>query len=227
MKVSRWKKWWSMFAEVPVIHTSSPYNEELSVVIRYGRYQLCTANAIYSYGDLYDNFSQAFRQMDWEDRKTEEVLLLGLGLASIPYMLEKKFDKNFHYTAVEIDPVVLQLANTFVLPEIKSPVDAYIADAEIFVATCMDTFDLICMDVFQDDQVPESFESTEFLEVLKGCLTETGTVLFNRLATTAEDRKKSTRYFETVFKAVFPQAVQLDTGGNYMLVSDGQALKKV
>ena len=61
-------------------------------------------------------------------------------------MLERKFDKRFHYTAVEIDPVIVQLAETYVLQDLKSNVLVYQADAEIYVATCMETFDLICMD---------------------------------------------------------------------------------
>ncbi len=226
MKITWWQKLLSQFSDVPVVHTSSPYNEALSVVIRYGRYQLCTANAIYSYGDLYDNFSQVFRQLDWEKFEARNVLLLGLGLASIPYMLEKKFHKSFDYTAVEIDPVILQLANTFVLPEIKSPLTAYNTDAAVFVATCTDTYDLICMDIFQDDQVPEYFESPEFLESLKECLSDSGVLLFNRLATTAADREQSVQYFEETFKSIFPGAIWLDTGGNYMLVNEGSFLKQ-
>ncbi|MDP5000058.1 MAG: hypothetical protein NWQ41_13920 [Saprospiraceae bacterium] len=226
MQISWWQRWWSRIADVPVVRASSPFNEELTVVIRNGRFQLCTANAIYSYGDLYDNFSQTFAQLDWELLEGTEVLLLGLGLGSIPYMLERKFDKRFHYTAVEIDPVIVQLAETYVLPDLESKVLVYQADAEIYAATCMETFDLICMDVFQDDQVPERFESAAFLLQLKKCLSASGVLLFNRLATTLADRSRSLEYFEKVFLEVFPKGIRLDTGGNYVLISDGSALKK-
>ncbi len=226
MKIPWWQRWWSRVADVPVVHTSSPFNETLTVVIRNGRYQLCTANAIYSYGDLYDNFAQAFERLDWEVLGVEEVLLLGLGLGSIPFMLEHKFGKDLRYTAVEIDPVVLELAHTYVLQGLKSPVMAYQADAGIYVETCMDNFNLICMDVFQDDQVPERFESPDFLLQLKDCLSATGVLLFNRLATTSEDRTRSDAYFKDVFLPIFPEGVRLDTGGNYVLVSDWAVLKK-
>jgi spermidine synthase len=139
-------------------------------------------------------------------------------------MLEKIFDREFYYTAVEIDEAVIELASKYALPEIASPVELICADALAYVDQRPATFDLICMDVFLDDNVPESFEQQAFLQGLKGMLNPKGLLLYNRLAATEKDKKGSIAFFEDRFQVVFPEGAYLDVGGNYMLVNDGEWL---
>jgi spermidine synthase len=200
---------------------SSDHNPHLYVSLSNGRYQLCTAHAIYSFEDRYDNYRKAFTRIDLEQLPGKEVLLLGLGLGSIPIMLEKIFDQELYYTAVEIDEAVIELASKYALPDIMSPVELICTDALVYAAQQPANFDLICMDVFLDDVVPESFEKSLFLENLKAMLNPKGLLLFNRLAATAKDKKDSEQFFEESFLPVFPEGAYLDVGGNYMLLNDG------
>ena len=108
----------SYIKDIPIVSTSSEYNEILDLYLVKGRYQLCTENAIYSYGDKYDNFANAFKQIDLD--KVNDVLILGLGLASIPYILETIHQKAFNYTGVEIDDEVIYLASKYVIDDLKS-----------------------------------------------------------------------------------------------------------
>ena len=197
----------------------------MHIVLRNGQYQLCTANAIYSYGDLYDNFSKAFKQIDLEKLKIENVLILGFGLGSIPLMLEKMFKKNYHYTAVEIDAEVLRLANTYILPEIKSNIEFQVLDAHTYTMFTDEKFDMICMDVFLDDAVPTELEQDDFLHNLKNMLTENGILLFNKLAYERKDKKEADFFFKNHFKRVFTEGVYLDVQGNYILLNRGDILK--
>ncbi len=217
MQISRWKKYLSYLWEVPLEQTSSPYNETLSVCLRRGRRQLCTANAIYSYDDLYDNFTKAFHRLRPERRSIENVLLLGLGLGSIPYTLERVFRQNYHYTAVEIDEAIVDLANRYTLQYLQSSIEIICADAQAYIAQSEATFDLICMDVFQDDQIPENFEHLNFLQALKERLRPKGWLLYNRLSLTQEDQEKTKTYFESTFRTVFPEGAYLDVDSNWIL----------
>jgi len=219
MRINTWKKWLSYLWEIPVERVSSSYNEVLSVHLKNGRYQLCTANAIYSYDDLYDNFTRAFRKLNIEQRNIEEVLLLGLGLGSIPYTLEETFQQHYHYTAVEIDEAVIELAHRYTLQFLQSGIDIVAADAQAFIAQTTRTFDLICMDIFQDDEIPENFEELAFLEQIKECLRPDGWLLYNRLSLTKEDEEKSRTFFEQTFRKVFPQATYLDVNTNWVLLN--------
>ena len=218
MTIPTWKKYLSYFFELHIESAPSEINPHLYVSLSRGRYQLSTANAIYSFADLYDNFTLTFQQIDLPTT-TKEVLILGFGLGSIPYMLEKKFDKAYQYTAVEIDENVLYLANKYTLPELSSPITMMPADAFAFVHYCHDRFDLICMDVFLDDRVPDNFETEYFLRQLSHLLNPDGILLFNKLAANKKDRVQAAQFLE-LFKSVFPNGTYLDVNGNWMLIND-------
>ncbi|HHG85971.1 MAG TPA: hypothetical protein ENJ82_14585 [Bacteroidetes bacterium] len=220
-----WKRLMSFMMEWHIESTSSPYNPHLYVSLVNGRYQLSTANAIYSYGDLYDNFLEAFAQMDLETADFQSVLLLGLGLGSIPTILENIHNKQYQYTAVEIDEEVIYLASKYTLPELASPMQVICADAALYCAQCKDTFDLIAIDIFLDDMIPDTFQQTPFLENTKKLLTDKGVLIYNHLAYTKEDKKQAKDFFEDTFKVVFPKAQILQTNGNRMMISNGRFLK--
>ncbi len=226
MKQPLWKRWLSYIREIPIETSESEHNPFLNIVLKNGQYQLCTANAIYSYGDLYDNFSKAFKQIDIDRLPINNVLILGFGLGSIPLMLEKMFHKKYYYTAVEIDPEVLRLANTYVLPELKSGIEFQILDAYTYAVFCEEKFDMICMDVFLDDAVPTELEKDDFLNNLKDMLTENGVLLFNKLAFHKNDKKEALSFFQNHFKRVFTEGVYIDVQGNYILLNRGDVLKK-
>lgn len=223
MTIPTWKKYLSYFFEFHIESAPSEINPHLYVSLSRGRYQLSTANAIYSFADLYDNFTLTFQQIHLSDT-IQDVLILGFGLGSIPYMLEKKFDKDYHYTAVEIDENVLYLANKYTLPNLSSSIMMMPADAFAFAHYCHDTFDLICMDVFLDDIVPENFESEQYLEQLATLINPNGILLFNKLAVTEKDKMQAAQFFK-VFKQVFPKGDYLDVNGNWMLINDASFIK--
>jgi spermidine synthase len=211
MNVPHWKRWLSYLFELPLEQSGSPYNPVLEVSIKRGQFRLSTANAIYSYGD----------RMDWSKLPGQEVLLLGLGLGSIPYMLEKTYQKELYYTAVDIDEEVMRLADKYLLHTLKSPIEQVCADAAVFVAVSPDeTYDLICVDLFDDDRIPEEFAQPAFLEELSRILRPNGLILYNCLAFTPDERRESERFFNEVFRAVFPQAKALYVGDNLVLAGD-------
>lgn len=202
--------------------TSSDYNEYLEVGLVNGRLQLTAQEAIYSFGDYYLNFRKTFHRFDFIRLPREsEVLVLGLGLGSIPELLGELWELDYHFTAVEIDPVIVQLASDYSLPRMDCPVEVVNTDALIYLQSTTRTFDLICMDVFQDAHIPTEFSNTDFLELLQLRLRPGGAIIYNRLASTAKDRRLSKKYFDEVFSEVFAGASYLDTGGNYMLLNDG------
>ena len=219
MEIPKWKKWLSYLMEIHLESSSSEHNEELHISLNKGRLQLSTANAIYSYADKYENFFKTFEQIKL-DAKTEDVLILGFGLGSIPFMLETKFDKKYNYTGVELDEEVIYLASKYVLSSLQSDVLLVEADAINYMHQCTQTFDLICIDIFVDDQIPEVFLTTDFLTLVKDSLSERGIVIFNHLADRPSYEKKAKTYYNEVFLEVFPQGKYLQVLGNGMMVTD-------
>ncbi|MBC7884428.1 MAG: fused MFS/spermidine synthase [Saprospiraceae bacterium] len=215
----------SYLTEMHIESIESDYNEVLDVYLKHGRYQLCTANAIYSYADKYANFKDSFHMIDLDKEKIDSVLLLGFGLGSIPYMLEKKFNKKYTYTGVEIDESIIYLASKYVLDELKSDVELIQADAYLYIYQSLMKYDLICIDIFVDDKIPDVFLGLDFLNATAENLAENGFIMFNHLSNTKSDMEAAAAYFENVFKQVFHEGVCLDVRGNRMMISDGRVIK--
>ena len=226
MRQPFWKRWLSHFVEQHIESAPSEINPHLYVSLSRGRYQLCTANAIYSFEDLYDNFRLTFDVFDFDRIRGGDVLLLGVGLGSVPQMLERNFDQQLHYTGVEIDENVLYLANKYVLHDLKSQLQMHVGDAWHFVESNSSKYDLVCMDVFVDDEVPDRLWSITFLEMLQGTLSDRGVLLYNCLARKSHDISKTRAFLLNEFLTVFPHGGYLDVRGNWMLVSDKTAVRQ-
>lgn len=218
MQQALWKRMLSHFVELHIESAPTDINPHLYVSLNRGRYQLSTANAIYSFEDLYTNFSRAFAQLNLNTYAIQEVLILGFGLGSIPTILEQNFQKNYRYTALELDEAVVYLANKYTLPQLVSPIEILCADAYAYVLQSEQQFDMICMDVFLDASTPSHFKSVDYLTALKALLAPNGLLLYNCLAVNEEDIAAAKDFFENQFLSVFPHASYLDVGGNWMLV---------
>lgn len=219
MKQPLWKRLLSYVKDVHIESATSIFNDELNVLFVKGQYQLVTTEAIYSYGNRYDNFFKAFKQINLEKENIQSVLLLGLGLGSIPFMLENFFKKDYSYTAVEIDDEIIYLASKYVLNYLDSDITTICTDAINYVQIDQNQYDFVAMDVFVSDYIPEEFETEEFLINLKERITPNGLLMFNRLYFFDNDKKKTEKYFNTTFKKVFPNGRYLNINGNWILLN--------
>lgn len=224
LNIPIWKKWLSYLSPQVLEFTSSEKNPELAVLLYRGRMQLLSGNAVYSWDDLYRNFNIAFKQLEVTKRDRADVLLLGLGLGSVPFILEKIYGRTYHYTAVEWDETVAELANRYTLSRLDSAVEVVIADAEVFVELCDEKFDMVIIDLFEDDLTPPQFRTREFLMHCAALLRPHGLLLFNCLHNLSHERSGTKRFFEQVFHAVFPAAHAIDTGGNWILCHENAGM---
>lgn len=213
------KKIISYFYPLTLEQTASEYNRLLEVQLSKGRYMLLTENAIYSYGDLYDNYGDSFKKMELPSHENVEVLVLGLGLGSIPQMLEQVWKKNYGYTCVEIDETVIQLAEKYVLKNLKSPIDIICGDALHWVEITEQQFDIICVDIFVDTATPIGFRQADFLEQCYNLLAENGVLLYNCLGYDEKDCHESERFYHQTFKKGIEKTALWKLRANYMLVA--------
>lgn len=213
------KKILSYLIDIQLDRASTPLNSKLELSLRQGRFYLTTENAVYSFGDLYDNFRQTFHRIDFSKNKIEKMLILGFGLGSVPYMLEQVFHQNIRCTGIEADGKIVEWANQHILPTLTSPTKLIHEDALIFIENNAEKFDLIVIDLFMDDLVPGQFETTDFLENIKVALSPNGLILFNRLADTPQALHDTQTFFDEKFKSIFPTASYLEIDGNWMLAN--------
>ena len=181
--------------------------------------QLSAAKSVYSFQDKYDNFGDCLKLINWRSFQVKKCLVLGFGLGSIPYILEKKLNQPaIHYVGVEKDESVVYLYEKYQADQINSRVQIVIADAFAFLQTTDEQFDLICMDVFLDDIIPEEMQSTDFLVALKNRLTDKGVLLYNRLDSSPQAFLDNKLFLPT-FKEVFRDGDMLKIKGNKLFTN--------
>lgn len=217
--IPRYKHYLSYLFELSLTRTSSAYNPYLEVLLSRGRTRLNTKVATYSFEDLYRNYNNAFTKLNIRQQRLDKVLLLGLGLGSVPMMLETKFGQSASYTAVEIDEVIIRLAQQYLPDSVKAALTVHCADAHTFVQTDGGSYDLIAMDIFIDLDTPSEFRSDEFVGILKKLLKRGGYLLYNTLTLTDALKTQSEAFFNQIFKKHFPDAMTFQTAGNLMLVA--------
>lgn len=207
----------SFLHDVLISKTSSPNNSVLEVVLSKGRYRLNTANATYSYEDLYDVFFKAFQRLAFQKRALKNVLVLGTGLGSVPLILQKKFGRKAHFVCVDIDNVVIDLAKQYLPSEVVKNTTFVVADAMAFViqaAQNKDVYDCIVVDLFIDDSTPAIFRSKPFLEQCKNLLPPKGMLLYNVLSNTKEHQKIGDHFWINYFLPIFPNSKVLESPSN-------------
>lgn len=142
-----------------------------------GKKVLDSENANYSYGSLQRLLEYGLSKIYFDSKS--EILLLGLGAGSIIHSLRKKFKHQGSITAVELDPVVIDLAKNEFEVTTLSDVNIIESDAYKFVQEKHQAFHLIIIDLFIDNKVPEQFYERDFWEHIFKNLKSKGTILFN------------------------------------------------
>jgi len=213
MNQPRWKKLLSYVYPFKIESTSSEFNEVLEVFLVKGRYQLCAERAIYSHQDLYKNFRHVFAGLPFDKLEGNKALVLGLGLGSVPEMLENMTSKQFEITAVEIDEEVVYLFHKYIQPSLKKPINIIVANATFFVASCSSKFDLIAIDVYDDVKIPEDFRTKTFIEKIERLLRPNGIAIYNEMVIEGEE------FYNSAWKAVFPDSTAIKVGQNNMLLN--------
>lgn len=156
---------------------TSRFNGKLEITIRNGKKVLDTDNTNYSYGTVQEVWKKTLRKIKIADFKT--VLLLGLGGGSVIDLLRNQYGFEGRITAVEIDPVIIEVADKEF--DIRSTRDTSILcdDAFRFVASNRRKFDLILVDIFLDRIMPENAMSQDFWDDLQKRLSAGGLIVFN------------------------------------------------
>lgn len=206
----------------PVIleKTSSPFNPVLEVILQEGRVLLHAAHVNYSFGGLHLAFADTFQEYGVYQRNIQQVLILGLGAGSVPYLLNSRI-KNLRMTGVEIDPEILRIGNKYFKLQDYTNLQAINADAEIYLQQTSDSWDLIIVDIFVDWKVPDFANHYDFLIRLKQSLSPMGLLIFNRMIFQDKTQLVNTT-FENTFSTIFPKYQKYHTLCNDMLLFENR-----
>ncbi len=215
MHTMRWAL--SFFARQRLERRSSGHHALLDVSIVRGRTVLDGATVNYSFGGLHEVFAQAFERLAIRRRDIRSVLVLGLGAGSVVHLLRRDHGVRAPITALEIDPVMVEIARKYFALDAWPNLEVITADAVEWVAKTDRRFDLVVVDLFHEAEVPPACRTRRFLETLRDRLAPGGLLAFNVVAGPAAARQ-SAREFSAVFEKTLQQARVLEVRGNLILV---------
>jgi spermidine synthase len=160
---------------------STGYNKYLEVLLNNGQYMLNAENVNYSFGSLHAIFKKTFQDINIEAINISNCLLLGLGGGSVINLLQKKHKLTFPLTAVEIDPEVIRLGKKYFDLDNYKKLTILNEDAFTFIKNNRFSYDLIIVDLYINNIVPEIFHSQQFITALKKASHGNTILLFNKM----------------------------------------------
>lgn len=111
----------------------------------------------------------------------ERVLVLGLGGGALSARMLADYP-GMSVDAVEIDPVVVDVARRFfALPE-DDRLDVHVMDARRWVQQTSERYDIIVVDCYYEDAIPFHLMTQEFFEELDAVLEPGGVVAYNLIS---------------------------------------------
>lgn len=176
MAKETWKRWLSYL--VPQTrYIESDVSGKLEVGWRDGKKVLDNGPVNYSYGGLQQVLNYGLDQISLASVRS--VLVLGMGGGSVIESLRTKYKYTYPIVAVEIDPVVIEIAEDEFGITKYNDLEVVCADAATFLEETEQNFDLIIVDLFIGQHVPERFYGKAFWQDIEKHTNKSGKILFN------------------------------------------------
>ncbi len=134
----------------------------------------------------------------------QKILIIGVGGGTLPTTLSSMFPAaEIH--AVEIDPAVIRVAGKYFDFKPGKKITVFEEDGRVFVKRAMNKgyrYDLVLLDAFDHEYIPEHLLTKEFLEEVKKTLLPGGVLAANTWSTSRLYDHESATY-ESVFGPFF------------------------
>jgi spermidine synthase len=186
----------SYFLPITIFQSKSVINKNLEVTWNNGQLVLDSKNTNFSFGSL-ERVMQIGLQAIGNEKinSSHSVLILGVGGGSVIKLLQDKFCFNKKIIGVELDPKVLEIANQYFGLNKRRNIEIKIDDASTFVKETPLTFDIIVIDIFQDNKMPDFLFFEGFLSDLHTKSNKNGVILFNSIVTLSSEFERNKAYY--------------------------------
>jgi spermidine synthase len=149
--------------------------------------------------------------------EVKRCLILGLGGAGAAKVV-KRFWPESAITGVEIDPIMIGLGKKYMGLK-ESEVEIAIEDAMKFVKRQIKKgkkYDLILVDMYVGDTIPEKFITPDFYKLIKELLENMGVAVINRLY--YDEKRKLADKTHQDLKKIFSEVMTVFPEANIMFV---------
>lgn len=218
--MSRYKKILSYFNVINEKRYDSIYNGVLEINWLNGKKILDTKNTNYSYGNLGKVLNKALKYTKTDFlKKDAEILILGLGGGDVVKQLRENFKSQARITAVEIDPVIIEVA----LNEFNIVPDSYLElirdDAENFLKYTKERFDVIIVDLFYDMEIPDFVFQKSFIQIINNRLNIHGSVIFNTFVLNNDQEIRNNQFLIRLDSIFQVQSFKKLYGHNHLIIA--------
>lgn len=188
-------KYLSYFLPINLIKRKSSISNSLEVTWNNGELVLDSKNTNYSYGSLQRILKKGLKYIGYDRiRKFENILVLGVAGGSVIKTLVNEIKFKGKIIGVEIDPEIVEIANTYFKLNQINNFELIIEDAFEFVLKTKAHFDLIIIDVFQDTTMPNFLFEDYFIQRINLLLNVNGFILFNTMVINEQNRIRNIDY---------------------------------
>jgi len=164
--MSPWKKYLSYLLPMRVAEFRSSYSGILELSWEKGKLVLNSSRANYSHNHLHQVLKGAMKKAGIRQKRVNRVLNLGLGAGSSIHILRDEWGKDPFIRSVEIDPLIIDIADKYFDVDEDGKHEIIHADALTFLEKDRDSYDLYLIDLFIDDQVNTAVLEAEFIQDL-------------------------------------------------------------
>lgn len=152
----------------------------------------------------------------------DRILIVGLGGGTLPMAL-RELTPNAVIDTVEIDPAVIRVATDYFGYRTDAQNLIFTEDARVFGKRAKikgQRYDLIILDAFNGDYIPEHLMTVEYLQEMRDLLTPDGTLVANTFSSSNLYHHESNSY-----RQVFGDFINYrrqDTGNRVILIPQAQ-----
>jgi spermidine synthase len=174
----------------------------IQFVLKNNKILLNSQNANQSNGTLKYALHHAFSHFKWyEKTNVNQILILGFGLGSA-YDLLSPIYPNAKFVGIENNEAIYNFYQN-IKPH-NSQLKLHLIDAQDFIAQCNDSFDLILIDIFNDEEIPDFIIHPSFWEQCHQALNPNGSILWNTLNSNQIETKhpKIHEFFDTFWDTI-------------------------
>jgi spermidine synthase len=172
-----------------ILKQKSALNGLLEVNLVNGKKILDSSNSNYSFGSLQKILKRGIQEIPLV-KQSNNILVLGMGAGSVVETLRNDFNSNAQIDLVDFDPVIIEIAKQHFNLHLNKNVKLIEADAHQYLKECQQQYDLIIVDLFIDNTIPEKFIGLDFVQHLTTQLTKKGSIIFNTMRQTLSLEKR-------------------------------------
>ena len=198
------KKFFSYIIPIKIFEAKSSLSKSIEVTWANGELVLDSENTNYSYGSLQRILRLGLKNIGFDKIvPMDHILVLGVAGGSVIKTLVEEIKYKGKITGVEIDPEIINIANTYFKLNKVENLEIIIDDAFEFVLKTKDKYDLIIVDIFQDTTMPNFLFENFFTNRICLLLKNKGFILFNTMILNESENIRNKKYVSEFYKNNF------------------------